>query len=61
MNDPDNFLLELDGMIESTQEFILDDDLAHRLYEEPERFHDLSALLYVRRIWIDIFKPEGQS
>lgn len=54
MIDPDNFLVELDGMIESTEEFIGDDGLR----ADDERIHDLSALLRVRDLWTETFKPQ---
>lgn len=43
------FLETLDGMIESTEEFIGDDGLR----ADDERIHDLSALLRVRQVYED--------
>lgn len=51
---PDEFLVELDGMIESTREFIADDGLG----TEECRIHDLSALLYVRNLYTEHFQLE---
>jgi hypothetical protein len=50
----DPFLVELDGMIESTHEFIADD----RPGTEECRIHDLSALLYVRNLYTEHFQLE---
>jgi hypothetical protein len=50
----DDFLIELDGMIESTEEFIADDGLR----ADDTRIHDLAALLHVRDLWINTFKPD---
>ena len=52
----DNFLVELDGMIEATEEFIRDDGLN----ADVQRIHDLSALWHVREIWISTFKPKEE-
>lgn len=49
----DKFLEELDGMIESTEEFIGDDGLR----ADDSRIHDLAALLHVRTLWLETFKP----
>lgn len=51
----DNFLTEIDGMIESTQEFIADDELTPD--NDPEgRLTDLKALEHVRQLYIDAFQ-----
>jgi hypothetical protein len=52
MTDP--FLIELDGMIEATEEFIRDDGLN----ADDERIHDLSALLRVRKLYEDTFQVQ---
>ena len=55
---PDPFLIELDTMIESTEEFIRDDGLG----TEECRIHDLSAFLYVRKTYVENFQlPEFQE
>lgn len=48
------FLVELDGMIESTEEFIADDGLR----TDDERIHDLSALLRVRELYTTTSQTE---
>lgn len=50
----DSFLVELDGMIESTEEFIADDGLR----ADDSRIHDLSALLRVRELYTEVFQQE---
>jgi hypothetical protein len=50
----DPFLVELDGMIEATEEFIADDGLR----ADDERVHDLSALLRTRALYVSTFAPE---
>ena len=52
--DRDDFLVELDGMIEATQEFIADDGLR----ADDSRIHDLSALLHVRKLYLEVFVQE---
>jgi hypothetical protein len=53
----DKVLQELDGMIESTEEFIRDDGLR----ADDVRIHDLSALLRVRDLWIYTFKEGSED
>jgi hypothetical protein len=48
------FEQHLDGMIDATLEFILED----YIMADEERVHDLSALLRVRQLWNEVFKPE---
>jgi hypothetical protein len=48
----DNFLVELDGMIEATEEFIGDDGLR----ADDTRIHDLAALLHVRDLYVETFQ-----
>lgn len=51
------FLVEMDGMIESTEEFIRDDELTKD--NDPEgRLKDLAALNHVRNLWTEVFKTE---
>jgi hypothetical protein len=50
----EGFEQHLDGMIESTLEFILDDGVM----EDTSRIHDLSALLRVKDLWDETFKPD---
>lgn len=49
---PDSFLVELDGMIESTEEFIADDGLR----ADDTRIHDLAALLHVHDLYTSTFQ-----
>jgi len=51
----ERILQEIDGMIESTEEFIKDDGLM----ADEHRIHDLSALLRVRDLYISTFAPES--
>lgn len=52
--DRKTFRRELDEMIESTEEFIRDDQLTP--YADPEkRFTDLLALLHVRQLHADFY------
>ncbi len=53
MNASDPVLVELDGMIEATEEFIRDDGLR----SDDARIHDLSALLHVRLLYTEVFAP----
>lgn len=54
----DNFLIELDGMIESTEEFIRDDELT--VWNDPERrFQDLTALQRVRELYTEVFQEKN--
>lgn len=46
-------LLNIDSMIESTEEFIADDGLR----ADDQRVHDLSALLRVRHLYAEVFTP----
>lgn len=55
MNDPDAFLVELDDMIESTLEFIKDDDLTP-WNDSEHRFLDLAALMHVRELYTETFQ-----
>jgi hypothetical protein len=48
------FLVEMDNMIESTEEFIADDGLR----ADDSRIHDLAALIHVRELWESTFKPQ---
>jgi hypothetical protein len=50
MNDP--FLVDLDSMIEATEEFIADDGLR----ADDTRIHDLAALLHVRDLYTTTFQ-----
>lgn len=52
------FLQELDGMIESTEEFIHDDQVTPHNDEEG-RFQDLIALIHVRELYTNVFQPVG--
>ena len=55
--DAQGFLVEIDGMIESTEEFIRDDKLTP--HNDPEgRFKDLISLIHVRNLYTDVFKPQ---
>lgn len=50
------FLCELDGMIESTHEFIRDDQLDP--FNDPEgRLQDALALIRVKALYLDVFAP----
>jgi hypothetical protein len=46
--------VEMDNMIESTEEFIADDGLR----ADDSRIHDLAALIHVRELWESTFKPQ---
>ena len=48
-------LVEIDGMIESTEEFIRDDGLM----ADEGRIHDLSAALHVRDLYLNHFAPDS--
>ena len=53
----DDFLVEIDGMIESTEEFIGDDEIT--VHNDPEgRILDLVCLVRVRELWETAFKPQ---
>lgn len=52
----ETFLSELDGMIESTHEFIRDDQLDP--FNDPEhRWDDMLALVRVKALYLDVFAP----
>lgn len=51
------FLIEIDGMIESTEEFIADDGLR----ADDSRIHDLSALIRVRELYTNVFSDKASS
>jgi hypothetical protein len=53
----DNFLVELDGMIEATEEFIRDDGLR----ADDTRIHDLAALIHVRNLYTEVFQLEENN
>jgi hypothetical protein len=54
------FLVEIDGMIESTEEFIADDELTPE--NDPEgRLTDLKALNHVRDLFVDFYGIEDQN
>jgi hypothetical protein len=54
------FLVEIDGMIESTEEFIADDELTPE--NDPEgRLTDLKALNHVRQLFVDFYGIEDQN
>jgi hypothetical protein len=53
----DVFLTEIDGMIESTEEFIADDGLR----ADDQRIHDLSALIAVRDLYAEHFIPDPEE
>jgi hypothetical protein len=56
----DVFLQELDGMIDSTQEFIRDDELTEA--NDPEgRLTDLRALEHVRELYTEVFINEEEA
>jgi hypothetical protein len=57
MKPSERFIQELDGMIESTEEFIGDDGLR----ADDERIHDLSALVRVRDLYETTFKPDPED
>lgn len=51
------FLSKLDGMIESTEEFIADDEVTGD--NDPEgRLKDLECLNHVRELYLDAFQME---
>lgn len=55
-----SFLVELDGMIESTEEFIRDD--AIEVGSDPEgRLRDLDALNHVRKLYMEVFQTESTA
>lgn len=50
------FLVELDTMIESTDEFIADDNVT--VHDDPEgRLVDALCLQHVRKLYTDVFQP----
>jgi hypothetical protein len=61
------FVRELDGMIESTEEFLADDTHGYEKFTEKldvmvrgelrNRLNDLIALEHVRDLWENTFKP----
>lgn len=53
-----NFLIELDGMIESTEEFIRDDELT-ALNDPEHRLQDLAALQRVRDLYTEVFQEKN--
>lgn len=56
---PDPVLVQLDGMIESTEEFIADDELT--VHNDPEgRITDLVALVRVRNLYTEVFQLEEE-
>lgn len=56
MNDH-QFIVKLDLMIESTEEFIADDEVTED--NDPEgRLKDLAALQHVRELYTDAFQEE---
>lgn len=57
MSDP--FLVELDSMIESTEEFIADDKVER--WRDPEnRMKDLDALNHVRNLYTEVFSRDSK-
>jgi hypothetical protein len=60
MKASDVFLIEIDGMIESTEEFIDDDELTRD--NDPEgRWVDLDNLRYVRDLYTEHFIPDPEE
>lgn len=55
------FLVALDSMIDSTLEFIADDEILSKPYDEPERLIDLGALMHVRKLYMEVFKEEEED
>jgi hypothetical protein len=53
-SDDDVFLETLDGMIESTEEFIRDDGLN----ADDQRIIDLAACIQVRKLFVEAFQIE---
>lgn len=52
-----SFLVILDGMIESTEEFIADDQITED--KDPEgRLMDLECLNHVRDLYTEVFQTE---
>ena len=63
----DQFLIDIDGMIESTEEFLLDDSshatngrerLDIMIRNKDGRMKDLLALEHVRKLYVDVFQTK---
>jgi hypothetical protein len=57
MNEDTDFLIEIDGMIEATEEFIRDDGLR----ADDQRIFDLACLIRVRDLYTEVFKERTDT